>query len=93
MRRASRRCQERLWSLSKGFVHSVADEAKYRRTGVVPDTKTYLPIRREASGARLCYGLFEYVLGIDLPDEVFDNPTFLTIYWAAVDMIGLSNVS
>lgn len=71
----------------------MADEAEYRRNGLVPDTESYMLIRREVSGVRLCYGMFEYVLGIELPDEVFENQTFLTMYWAAVDMIGLSNVS
>ena len=70
----------------------MADEAEYRRHGLVPDTDSYMLIRREVSGVRLCYGMFEYVLGIELPNQVFENPTFLNMYWAAVDMIGLSNV-
>jgi len=90
-RKASKRCQERLWSLSKGYLDAMADEAEYRRNGLVPDTESYMLIRREVSGVRLCYGMFEYVLGIELPDAVFEDPTFLTMYWAAVDMIGLSN--
>ncbi|KLO08665.1 terpenoid synthase [Schizopora paradoxa] len=90
-RKASKRCQQRLWSLSKGYLDAMADEAECRRNGRVPNTDLYMQIRREVSGVRLCYGMFEYVLGIELPDQVFENPTFLNMYWAAVDMIGLSN--
>ncbi len=55
--------------------------------------ETYISIRREGSAVRICDCLFEYVLGVDLPDAVFDDPAFTAMYWANVDIVGLSNVS
>ena len=53
----------------------------------------YLILRREVSAVRIADCLFEYVNGVDLPDAVFDHPAFQALYWANIDMIGLSNVS
>ncbi len=53
---------------------------------------TFIRLRREVSAIRMCDGLFEYVLGVDLPDAVFDNPAFTAMYWANIDMMGLTNV-
>jgi len=43
--------------------------------------------------ARSLFYRFEYVLGADLPDEVFEDPVFMSLYWAAADMVCWSNVS
>lgn len=54
---------------------------------------SFIALRRENSAVRLCFSLIEYCLGTDLPNEVFENPTFMEIYWAGVDLICWSNVS
>ena len=59
----------------------------------VLDPGAYRDLRREGSATRTCFGLLEYTLGIDLPDDVFKNETFQTMYWAAVDMVCWANVS
>ena len=53
----------------------------------------YEPLRRENSAIRLCFGLFEFALGIDLPNEVFEDSAFMDLYWAAADMVCWANVS
>jgi hypothetical protein len=70
----------------------VAREAEYRERGEVLDMESFKHLRRENSAIRLCFGLFEYSLGIDLPDEVFENPIFERLYWAAADMVCWANV-
>lgn len=70
----------------------MAREAEYRERGEVLDMESFKHLRRENSAIRLCFGLFEYSLGIDLPDEVFENPTFERLYWAAADMVCWANV-
>jgi hypothetical protein len=70
----------------------VAREAEYRERGEVLDMESFKHLRRENSAIRLCFGLFEYSLGIDLPDEVFENPVFESLYWAAADMVCWANV-
>ncbi|KAE9398703.1 terpenoid synthase [Gymnopus androsaceus JB14] len=74
------------------YIECVSREAELREHGEVLDLEAFTPLRRENGGVRLCFALFEYVLGFDLPQEVFDDPTFMEAYWAAVDMIEWANV-
>ncbi|KAI9060972.1 terpenoid synthase [Trametes sanguinea] len=73
------------------YVNAVAREAEYRERGQVLDLESYQTLRRENSAIRVCFGLFEYALGIDLPDLVFQDEQFMTLYWAAADMVCWSN--
>jgi hypothetical protein len=75
------------------YVECVAREAEYRERGEVLDMEAFKHLRRENSAIRLCFGLFEYTLGIDLPDHVFENEIFLKLYWDAADMVCWANVS
>jgi hypothetical protein len=77
----------------KNYINSVVKEAELRERGEVLDLPSFTELRRENSAIRLCFGLFEYVLGVDLPDEVFGDPVFIRLYWAAADMVCWSNVS
>lgn len=78
---------------SKDYIEAVTREAELREEGKVLDLASYTPLRRENSAVRLCFGLFEYCLGLDLPDEVFEDPVFISLYRAAMDMVCWSNVS
>ena len=75
------------------YVEAVGVEAQLREERKVLDLGSYESLRRENSAVRLCFALVEYVLGIDLPDDVFDDSEFMRIYWTAVDMVCWSNVS
>ena len=63
-----------------------------REAHTVLDPRGFRDLRRENSAIRLCFGLFEYTLGIDLPDEVFEDKTFASLYWGAADMVCWANV-
>ncbi|KAH8100907.1 isoprenoid synthase domain-containing protein [Cristinia sonorae] len=84
-------CFKRFLKHSADYVRAVGKEAEYRERGEVLDLNAYETLRRENSAVRVCFGLFEFVLGVDLPDEVFECPEFMTLYWAACDMICWSN--
>ena len=75
------------------YINAVVREAELRERGEVLNLASYLPLRRENSAIRLCFGLFETALEIDLPDIVFQDEQFMTLYWAAADMVCWSNVS
>jgi Terpene synthase family 2, C-terminal metal binding len=77
---------------SEDYIECVAREAEYRERGEVLDMESFKHLRRENSAIRLCFCLLEYSLGIDLPDDVFENPVFASLYWAAVDMVFWANV-
>ncbi len=77
---------------NEDYIESVSQEAEYREGGEILDLESYKHHRRENSGIRLCFALSEYCLGADLPDEIFEDPVFLRLYWAAADMVWLANV-
>ncbi|THH27413.1 hypothetical protein EUX98_g6776 [Antrodiella citrinella] len=79
-------CHKRFLQHSRDYVTAVAKEAEYREHGQVLNLDSYENLRRENSAIRLCFGLFEFALGVDLPDEVFECPEFMSMYWAACDM-------
>ena len=75
------------------YIGCVVQEAELRDRGEVLELEEYVHLRRENSAVRVCFGMISYALGIDLPDEVFSDPTFQTIYFSAVDMVCWANVS
>ncbi|KAH9934236.1 terpenoid synthase [Fomitopsis serialis] len=84
-------CVRRFLRDCEGYIDAVAQEAGYRERGVVLDAASYQALRRENSAVRPCFALIEYCLGVDLPDEVFDDPAFMVLYWATADMVNWSN--
>ncbi|PCH42339.1 terpenoid synthase [Wolfiporia cocos MD-104 SS10] len=84
-------CFARFLKHCEDYVDAVAKEAEYRERGQVLDVASFEPLRRENSAIRLCFGLFEFCLGSDLPDDVFQDSTFMRLYWAAADMVCWSN--
>lgn len=75
------------------YVVALAQEAGLRQEQRVLDVSTYMSLRRENSAVQVAFGLFEYVHGIDLPDIVFEDATFMRLYYAALDLFILANVS
>ena len=75
------------------YILAVSREATLRKDGEVLDLASYMTLRRENSAVQTCFALFEYVHGIDLPVEVFENPVFMRMYWQGIDAVCLANVS
>jgi hypothetical protein len=82
----------RFTDLCERYTDAVAKEAELRERGRVLDVKSFIPLRRNNSAVLLCFSLVEYILGIDLEDEVYEDGTFLDAYWAACDFVCWSNV-
>lgn len=91
MRLAGPNTARRFLQHCQDYIDCVSREAELREQGEVLDINSFTDLRRENSAIRLCFGLFEYVLGIDLPQEVFDDPTFMEVYWAAADLVCWAN--
>ncbi|EPT02354.1 hypothetical protein FOMPIDRAFT_1048039 [Fomitopsis schrenkii] len=72
-------------------VNAVAVEAELRERDEVLDPESYIVLRRENSAVRLCFGMFGFTLGLDLPDEIFEHPVLMRLHLAAVDMICWAN--
>ncbi|PSR88980.1 hypothetical protein PHLCEN_2v4942 [Hermanssonia centrifuga] len=76
---------------TEAYVHGFGREAELREAGVVLDVESYNVLRRENSAVRYCFGLFGFLLGLDLPDEIFEHPIMMEMHLAAVDMVTWSN--
>lgn len=74
------------------YIKAVAKEAEYRKRGLVLDLASFQALRRDNSAVATVMTLIGYALDIDLSDEVFEHPTSVDMYVAAVDMVTFSNV-
>lgn len=92
LRLAGPRNERRFIDLCESYTDAVAIEAELRERGEVLDVKSFIPLRRNNSAVLLCFSLVEYILGIDLDDEVYEDATFMDAYWAACDYVCWSNV-
>ncbi|KAF9818594.1 hypothetical protein IEO21_02699 [Rhodonia placenta] len=84
-------CHNRLFKHCESYVNAFSVEAELRERDEILDIDSYIRLRRENSAVRCCFGLFGYVLGIDLPDSIFEHPVFMRMHLAAVDMVCWSN--
>ena len=75
------------------YTRCVTREAELREAGEVLSMQEYIPLRRNNSAVLLCLALNEYILGIDLPQDIYENPVFMKAYWAACDHVCWANVS
>lgn len=75
------------------YLDAVAQEARLRNAGQRPTLDEYFRLRRQNGGVFMSFDMSEAALGIDFPEEVLENETFKNIVIAAVDIIGLANVS
>ena len=68
-------------------------ELELRESNEVLSLEEYTLVRRENCALRVGFTHIEYALGIELPDEVYENSVFNEMYLAVLDMSWLSNVS
>jgi hypothetical protein len=92
MRTAGVNCRRRFLEHCGDYIEAVSKEAEYRERDVVLNMEQYEALRRENSAVRLCFMLAMFALDVDLPDEVFEDSAFVTIYFAACDLVCWANV-
>ena len=56
----SRGAQRRFIETFEMFFRAVAQQAKDRETGNIPDLESYIAMRRDTSGCKPCWALIEY---------------------------------
>ncbi|KAJ3510122.1 hypothetical protein NLJ89_g4856 [Agrocybe chaxingu] len=81
----------RFVALCESYTACVGKEAELRESSQVLGVKEFIPLRRQNSAVLLCFSLVEYILGIDLDDEVYRDENFLNAYWAACDHVCWAN--
>ncbi|KAJ7193852.1 terpenoid synthase [Mycena pura] len=73
------------------FFEAVNIQTKQRDTGCIPDLESYIALRRDTSGCKLCWALIEYGLDIDLPDFVAEHPIIMALNQSTNDLVTWSN--
>ena len=74
------------------FFKSLTIQARDRAAGTIPDLEDYIAVRRDTSGCKPCWALIEYANGLDLPDEVMEDPIIQSLSEATNDLVSWSNV-
>lgn len=91
-KRATPVCQRRFARLCEEYIDSVIREAELRERGEILGVEEYRVLRRSNSAVDYCFGMFEYILDLDIPDEAMDSPILRRMRGAAVDMVTWANV-
>jgi hypothetical protein len=77
---------------SANTVNAIAEETDLRERSQKLDISEFVEFRRRNSAILVCLPFIEVALGIELPDEVFDDHNFRKMYNAAADVISWTNV-
>ena len=78
---------------SQDTVEAIAQEVELRERSDKLETSEFVDFRRKNSAILVCFSFIELALGIELPDEVFEDHDFQKVIGAAVDAIAWANVS
>ncbi|KAG2073063.1 terpene synthase, partial [Suillus decipiens] len=84
-------CTERFIHGSELFFTAVAKQVDDRAKGNVYNLESYITLRRNISGLKICFPLIEFVARIDLPNEVMSHPVVMALEVAANDHVAWSN--
>ena len=82
---------ERFISGFDDYLKSVIVEAEDRVTGNLRTVDDYVILRRDTCGAKPTFSFLG--LGLQIPNEVFENPFIIALLDNAADLIFISNVS
>ena len=73
------------------YTKSVILEAEDRVAGHLRTVNDYIILRRDTCGAKPPFSFFG--LGLNIPNEVFDNPLVISLIENAADLVAITNVS
>lgn len=91
MKTASAPSARRFVDYFEGYLKSVVEQAQDREHNRIRSIAEYFDVRRLTVGARPSYALME--LGMNIPDEVWEDPAMEIMAVCVTDMIILDNVS
>lgn len=76
----------------KTYLDALCKEATLRETQEVLDVEAYTALRRENSAVRPTLSIANVALNIDPLDELLEDPIFMSMHNATVDMVAWTNV-
>ena len=90
---ASSSTQQRFIETFDFYFQAVTKQALDRQSDEIPDLESYIALRRDSSGCKLCFTFIEYANNLDIPEEVMDHPLLRSLVEAANDLVSWANVS
>ena len=90
---ASPVCFKRLSNSFQQAFEASVKETEFREQDIVLDLESFTRLRRANSAVYPCLNLIEPLLEIEIPDGVFDDPAFSSLYHTACDLVWIANVS
>ncbi|KAK7690901.1 hypothetical protein QCA50_006003 [Cerrena zonata] len=87
---AGPRCAKRFIQTMDQYLDGVVYEVTSRECDIL-DSQHYTTLRRKTSGLYPSFVLTEFAAGLDLPDEVTDNPAIRSMEDAANDWVSWTN--
>jgi hypothetical protein len=93
MQTASPVTQQRFIETFDFYFQAVTKQALDRESDEIPDLESYIALRRDSSGCKLCFTFIEYANNLDIPDDVMDHPLLRSLVEAANDLVSWANVS
>ncbi|KAG9100181.1 hypothetical protein FS749_016044 [Ceratobasidium sp. UAMH 11750] len=73
------------------FTQAVLQQTVNRSTDHVPTVDEYIKVRQDTSSTKMFYSVLEYSLGLDLPDEVHNDPIIAELLVAGNDIVNWAN--
>ncbi|KAJ7459414.1 terpenoid synthase [Mycena galericulata] len=86
---ASPSAQRRFVDTFAAYTQSVVEQAADRDQNIIRTVDAYLAVRRDTIGAKPSFALLEF--DMDLPAEVLEHPTMISLTNATIDLLILGN--
>jgi hypothetical protein len=90
MKTASPSSQRRFVDTFVEYTQSVVEQAMDRDHNIIRTVDSYLAVRRDTIGAKSTFVVLEFDL--DLPNDVLEHPTMVSLTNTTIDLIILGNV-
>ncbi|CAE6422309.1 Presilphiperfolan-8-beta-ol synthase Short=PSPS [Rhizoctonia solani AG-1 IB] len=73
------------------YTQAILQQTVNRSADEVPTVEEFIQLRRDTSAVKMVFAVLEYSLGLDLPDEVHDDPIVAELSLAGNDILTWAN--
>ena len=75
------------------YLDALHTQVQNRALNKILNVDEFIELRRDAGALKICFAMGEYGLGLNIPDEVFEQPVIQEMENMANDAVALSNVT
>ncbi|KAJ7689290.1 isoprenoid synthase domain-containing protein [Mycena rosella] len=66
-------------------------QTAHRIKGNTPTVQEFIRLRRDSSGTKLVFALIEYAMNLDIPDDIYNDASIVSLVEAAGDIVAWNN--